>query len=161
MFIEATFLTVQSVNNQMVLMSTMAWFFKFCPKITQYVLPFTWTVNINLVFTIYNQGNDFSWYIEKQNAKRFHNIWVKSWNFGHSATSCRPCHDKLSRRMLDKTSELKPKTLTLDTVQDFLILLGIKPHMHLMEIGIFSLYHVIVKPTKIMNRANKNWAHFL
>ena len=34
LFIEATFLTVQSVNNQMVLMSTMAWFSSFCPKIT-------------------------------------------------------------------------------------------------------------------------------
>ena len=25
----------------------------------------------------------------------------------------------------------------------------------------FSLYHVIVRPNKIMNRANKNWAQFL
>ena len=51
-------------------------------------------------------------------------------------------------------------TYVLDTVQDFLIKLGIKPRMHLLEIGIFSLYHVIVRPTKIMNRADKNWAHF-
>ena len=49
----------------------------------------------------------------------------------------------------------------LDTVQDFLMNLGIKPHMHLWGIGIFSLNNVIVRPTKIMNRANKNWAHFL
>ena len=48
----------------------------------------------------------------------------------------------------------------IDTIQDFLIKLGIKPRMHLLEIGIFSLYHVIVRPTKIMNRAYKNWAHF-
>ena len=48
----------------------------------------------------------------------------------------------------------------LDTVQDFLIKLGIKPRMHLLEIGIFSLCHVIIRPTKIMNRADKNWAHF-
>ena len=33
-------------------------------------------------------------------------------------------------------------------------------HMHLLEIDIFSLYHGIVRHTKIMNRANKNWAHF-
>ena len=32
---------------------------------------------------------------------------------------------------------------------------------HLVEISIFSLNHVIVRPTKIMNRAGKNWAHFL
>ena len=49
---------------------------------------------------------------------------------------------------------------TLDTVQDFLIKLGIKPRMHLFEIGIFSLHHVIVRPTKIMNRADKTWALF-
>ena len=48
----------------------------------------------------------------------------------------------------------------LNTVQDFLIKLGIKPRWHLLEIGIFSLYHVLVRPTKIMNRADKNWAHF-
>ena len=48
----------------------------------------------------------------------------------------------------------------VDTVQDFLIKLGIKPRMHLLEIGIFSLYHAIIRPTKIMNRADKNWAHF-
>ena len=41
-----------------------------------------------------------------------------------------------------------------------LIKLGIKPPMHLLEIGIFSLYHVIVRTTKIMNRADKNWASF-
>ena len=52
------------------------------------------------------------------------------------------------------------KSRHLDTVQDFLIKLGIKPHMHLWEISIFSLNNVIVRPTKIMNRADKNWAHF-
>ena len=51
-------------------------------------------------------------------------------------------------------------TLELDTVQDFLMKLGIKPCMHLLEIGIFSLYYVIIRPTKIMNRADKNWAQF-
>ena len=38
----------------------------------------------------------------------------------------------------------------LDTIQDFLYNLGMKPHMHLVEIGIFSLNHVIVRPTKII-----------
>ena len=46
---------------------------------------------------------------------------------------------------------------SLDTVQDFLIKLGIKPPI---EIGIFSLYPVIIRSTKIMNRVDKNWAHF-
>ena len=48
----------------------------------------------------------------------------------------------------------------LDTVQYFLIKLGIKPRMHVWEISIFSLNDVIVRHTKIMNRADKNWAHF-
>ena len=50
--------------------------------------------------------------------------------------------------------------LSLDTVKDFLIKLGIEPRMHLWEISILSLNNVIVRPTKIMNRADKNWAHF-
>ena len=32
--------------------------------------------------------------------------------------------------------------------------------MHLVEISIFPLNNVTVRPTKIMNRADKNWAHF-
>ena len=38
----------------------------------------------------------------------------------------------------------------LENVQDFLIKLGIKPGMHTLETSIFSLNHVIVRPTKIM-----------
>ena len=48
----------------------------------------------------------------------------------------------------------------LESVQDFLIKLDIKPLMHLLEISTFSLNNVIVRLTKIMNRVNKNWAHF-
>jgi hypothetical protein len=49
---------------------------------------------------------------------------------------------------------------TLDTIQDFLIKLGIKTHMHLWEISISSLNNDTVRPTKIMNSADKNWVHF-
>ena len=45
---------------------------------------------------------------------------------------------------------------TLDTVQDFLVKLGIKPLMHLLEISIFSLNHDIVRLTKIMNNLVKD-----
>ena len=48
---------------------------------------------------------------------------------------------------------------TLESVQDFLIKLDIKPLMHLLEISTFSLNNFIVRLTKIMNRADKNWAH--
>ena len=40
---------------------------------------------------------------------------------------------------------------TIESVQDFLIKLDMKPCMHLVKIGIFSLNHVIVRLTKIMN----------
>ena len=48
----------------------------------------------------------------------------------------------------------------LESIQDFLIKLDIKPLMHLLEISTFSLNSVIIRLTKIMNRADKNWAHF-
>ena len=51
-------------------------------------------------------------------------------------------------------------SLRVDTVQDFVIKVGIKTRMNLLEIGMFSLNHVIDGPTKIMNRADKNWACF-
>ena len=47
----------------------------------------------------------------------------------------------------------------LETVQDFWSSLGIKPLMHLLEISTFSLNNAIVRLTKIMNRADKNWAY--
>ena len=31
--------------------------------------------------------------------------------------------------------------------------------MHLVEPIIFSLYHVIIRPTKVIKAADKNWAH--
>ena len=48
----------------------------------------------------------------------------------------------------------------IDNVQDFLIKLGIKPHMYQYEVSILSLNNVIVRPAKIINRADKNWPHF-
>ena len=40
--------------------------------------------------------------------------------------------------------------INLDTVQDFLIKLGIKPRLPLLKISIFSLNNGIVRPTKII-----------
>ena len=69
---------------------------------------------------------------------------------------------------LNKKSNLEVNTHTyratsterIESVQDFLIKLDMKPCMHLVEISIFSLNLVIVRLTKIMNRADKNWAQF-
>ena len=44
----------------------------------------------------------------------------------------------------------------LESFQEVLIKFG-----HLVETGIFSLNNVTVRHTKIMNRADKNWADFL
>ena len=64
-----------------------------------------------------------------------------------------------SREMPQFTDSLQ-FSCNLDTVQDFSIKLGIKPLMHLLEISTFSLNNVIVRLTKIMNIADKNWALF-
>ena len=44
----------------------------------------------------------------------------------------------------------------VEFVQDFLIKLDMKPCIHLVEISIFSLYHVIIRLTKIMNNLLKH-----
>ena len=64
-------------------------------------------------------------------------------------------------RIIDVVLELPENTHRhilpgLESLQDFLIKLDMKPRMHLVEISIFSLNLVIVRPTKIMNRADKN-----
>ena len=43
----------------------------------------------------------------------------------------------------------------LETVQGFLIKLGIKPRMRVLEISIFSLNHVIVRPTNSVKDTRK------
>ena len=48
-----------------------------------------------------------------------------------------------------------PKPFPIQSFQDFLIQLDIKPHMHLAEISIFSLNNVTVRLTKIMNNLHE------
>ena len=50
----------------------------------------------------------------------------------------------------------RPKIYLVETVQDFLIKLGIKSLMHLLEIGIFSINNDLVRLTKIMNNLVKD-----
>ena len=59
----------------------------------------------------------------------------------HASCKIHACQE-FHQVIFDKTY-LPMYTQALDTVQDFLIKLGIKPHMHLLEIGIFLLHHVI------------------
>ena len=48
------------------------------------------------------------------------------------------------------------RSSTLETTQDFLIKLDIKPLMHLLKISIFSLNNDIIRLTKIMNNLLKH-----
>jgi hypothetical protein len=48
----------------------------------------------------------------------------------------------------------------VDTFQDFLIAEHMKPRMHILEISIFSLNHVNVRPTKTPKLADKKCAQF-
>ena len=60
-------------------------------------------------------------------------------------------HDKFPLPNLISRFSLKEwKMFRIDTIQDFLCKLGMKPHMHLVEISIFSLNHVITRPIKII-----------
>ena len=49
-----------------------------------------------------------------------------------------------------------PGTYFVFTIQDFLSKLGMKPQMHLVEISIFSLNHVTVRLTKVLNNLLKH-----
>merc|ERR1712051_92559 len=54
------------------------------------------------------------------------------------------------------TSLFGAELCIVETVQDFLIKLDIKPLMHLFEISIFSLNNDLVRLTKIMNNLVKD-----
>ena len=56
----------------------------------------------------------------------------------------------------DPITDIAVRVPTVESVQDFLIKLGIKPRMHILEIVIFLLNHVIFRPTKIMNNLLKD-----
>ena len=49
---------------------------------------------------------------------------------------------------------------TVDTFQDFLITEHMKQRMHILEISISSLNHVILRPTKTPKLADKKYAQF-
>ena len=60
----------------------------------------------------------------------------------------------------NKCSIIHLVSSTIESVQDFLIKLDIKLLMQLLKISTFSLNNVILRLNKVMNRADKNWAHF-
>ena len=70
-------------------------------------------------------------------------------------------HGNKSRKSANTKQHLNcDNACVVESVQDFLIKLDMKPRMHLVEISIFSLNKDLVRLTKIMNRGDKNWAQF-
>ena len=55
---------------------------------------------------------------------------------------------------------MSPIVSSLDSFQDFLVSEHMEPRMHLLEISISSLNHVIVRPTKTPKLADKNCAQY-
>ena len=105
-----------------------------------------------------HEPNEYSSPTEQVNKKK---CWVKELQIKHWTTSIRNSRNlQLFYRVVLVLMRILKLRYLLDTVQDFLIKLGITPGMHLVEIGILSLNNVIVRPTKIINRADKNWTHF-
>ena len=77
----------------------------------------------------------------------------------NGSTSCRNFGSGIQIKKFREPFVL-PVPWVLESVHDFLIKLGIKPLMHLLEISIFSLNNVILRLTKIVNKDDQNWAHF-
>ena len=149
--------------------------FQFNSIITRDVKVVEWNQN-QLIRSLFSIGNK-KWLIKDIWERYRWNPWrsisnkINYWKlqnlFGIICQSLKSKPGKLVRVNPVKTQHLRWKILTechaaslLETVQDFLIKLGIKPRMHLLEISIFSVNNVILRLTKIMNRADKNWAHF-
>ena len=87
-------------------------------------------------------------------------LW-KKWQFFFFYREAR--EKKRFRNKSDKSSCVSYQqwqTPLVESFQDFLFDLDMKPCMLLEKISIFSQNNVTVRPTKIMNRADKNWAHF-
>ena len=74
-----------------------------------------------------------------------YSIQMESWERMWSAAI-----DHHAAMYAEKNPTLMLAHCVLDTIQDFLFKLGMKARMHLVEISIFSLNHVIVRPTKII-----------
>ena len=121
-----------------------------------YIPQYHHSINANFIARPnYGQARiPFSNVIKSNQRFEWNKIHFKAKSFAIIATRSVPNH-KLS--FLLHTYFLKIKYLSrllleyqIDTVQDFLIKLGIKTHMHILEISIVSLNHVIVRPTKII-----------
>ena len=57
---------------------------------------------------------------------------------------------------MDINTDTEAAVYRLETVQDFLIKLDIKPLMHLLEMSIYSLNNDLLRLTKIMNKLVKD-----
>ena len=78
-------------------------------------------------------------------------------NDGKRKRICSTCYEHQRQcKVINANFEPLLKVIHLETVQDFLIKLDIKPPMHLLEISIFSLNNDLLRLTKIMNNLVKD-----
>ena len=82
-------------------------------------------------------------------------IWRQS-SIWRVLQTCLPGHLHTGRLCLQNFHFFLTTLLKLESVQDFFIKLDMKPYVHLVEISIFSLNHVIIRLTKIMNNLLKH-----
>ena len=87
-------------------------------------------------------------------------ICIKSILVFVSCNVCIHIHMNFNPHLADPFLKTCRRFQDIVAVQDFLIKLDIKPLMHLLQISTSSLNNVIVRLTKIANRADKNWSHF-
>ena len=78
--------------------------------------------------------------------------WIY-WRFSKSKVQWEPLFTSSQEKNCHSPhhSSTVQRKLRLDSVQDFLIKLGIKPRLYILKISIFSLNHVIVRSTNIMD----------
>ena len=110
----------------------------------------TFFLLILFTFSIWLYYFWFSFFNELKNSKKWGKISEKETNTFLYLADCLgrvSCNDVAETTMTS--------TRELDTIQDFLIKLGIKPSLHILKISTFSLNHVIARPTKIMSNLLK------
>ena len=95
--------------------------------------------------------------VPASNLNVFHLINYLCLKFFVRTARANPLHKSTSEIFTKIDFALKSqRTSAIETVQDFLIKLDIKPLMHLLEIRIFSLNNDPVRLTKIMNNLVKD-----
>ena len=83
-------------------------------------------------------------------------FYDSGWITGFTVCSCRiDCSSDISTCDINQqiVATILRRKCAIESLHDFLIKLDMKPWMHLVKISIFSLNHVIIRLTKVMNNS--------